>query len=311
MPFPRPATRARHLLLPVVMAMSLATASSAGAANTTRSPEEYRNYVALGDSFSSGPLIMPPDLRALGCGRSLNNYPRMIANRLSLRSLTDVSCGAAETRDLSGPQLTTTQSTVAPQFDALREDTDLVTLTIGGNDIGFGGITTECVKLSLINANGNPCEKRFTEGGVDQLAARIKELAPKLRAVFTEINDRSPNADIVALGYLRILPPQGGCFPLMPIAKGDIRYLNGVQEGLNRAIRTAAEAAGGTYVDTYQPTGHDVCQSPADKWVEGIVPTSFAYPVHPNIQGMAAMADMTLTALRDNRSDRRVEADAR
>jgi lysophospholipase L1-like esterase len=67
---------------------------------------------------------------------------------------------------------------------------------------------------------------------------------------------------------------------------------------LNSMLASVAAENGATFVDTYSATiGHDVCQSPATKDVEGLIPTSLALPFHPNESGQQAMADQVLAAL--------------
>jgi lysophospholipase L1-like esterase len=185
-----------------------------------------------------------------------------------------------------------------PQFNALTPDTDLVTITIGGNDIGFSSIVETCAAKSLTNPFGNPCQRHYTSGGADQLAAAVNAAAPKVAAVLAGIRHRAPHARIVVVGYLRILPPSGGCWPAMPIARGDVPYLNGVESELNGMLGQQASNAGATFVNPGPITGHDVCQPPSRKWVEGILPTSLAFPVHPNAAGMAAVAGMVEAAVR-------------
>jgi hypothetical protein len=84
----------------------------------------------------------------------------------------------------------------------------------------------------------------------------------------------------------------------MPIAVGDLPYLSGVEEQLNQMLATQTALNQATFVDTYAPSiGHDVCQLPGVKWVEGIVPTSPAYPVHPNALGMQGDAAAVIRTL--------------
>ena len=90
------------------------------------------SYVALGDSATSGPLI-PTPTGLLGCGRSDHNYPHLTAAALGLE-LTDVSCGGAAARHMTQAQSVEFDGVNPPQFDALRTDTDLVSVGIGGND---------------------------------------------------------------------------------------------------------------------------------------------------------------------------------
>jgi hypothetical protein len=124
-------------------------------------------------------------------------------------------------------------------------------------------------------------------------------VSAKIADALDEIADRSPNARVALVGYPAILPDQGpGCFPIVPFSAGDVAYLRGVEKALNAMLEREAGDAGVTYVDTYTPTiGHDICQLPGTKWVEGLVPTAPAAPVHPNAQGMKAIAATVLADL--------------
>lgn len=255
----------------------------------------FHRYVALGDSYASGPFIPNQELNPVGCVRSDHNYPSDLARSLGV-PLVDVSCGGATTEDMTAPQ-SVVLGTNAPQFDALTPDTDLVTVTIGGNDLGFSSILLTCSTESLTNPFGHPCENHYTAGGTDQLAATITAIAPKIAAVLAGIRERAPQATVVLVGYLRILPPSRGCWPVVPISAGDVPYLDGVEHELNAMLATQAQAAGDLFVNPGDITGHDVCQAPGNKWVEGIVPTSPAFPVHPNAAGMTEVAALTAQAL--------------
>ncbi|MFI6025812.1 SGNH/GDSL hydrolase family protein [Amycolatopsis magusensis] len=268
----------------VALAAALLVPSVASAAEPTG------RYVALGDSFTSGPLI--PNQVSLPCLRSDHNYPSLVAAALGVDEFTDVSCGGATTRDLTGRQF----GFVPPQYDALTEDTDLVTMGMGGNDVGFGEIVITCSLLAVTNPAGAPCEKHYTAGGTDQLRERFEQFAPTLGAAIDGIRARAPQARIVLVGYPAILPESGGCFPIVPIAAGDVSYLDGVEQALNEVVAEQADSHGVEYVDTFT-RGHDVCQAPGTKWVEGLFPTSLAAPIHPNLAGMKASAGAVLTHL--------------
>src|SRR6185503_14701481 len=97
-----------------------------------------------------------------------------------------------------------------PQLDALTADTTLVTLGVGGNDIGFGDISLTCGLLSFTNPFGAPCERRYG----DRYTRRITAVEPKVAAVLDEIHRRSPQAKVVVVGYLRLMPAGRGCWPM-------------------------------------------------------------------------------------------------
>lgn len=280
--------RPAGLAVAVVAGLTLAAGPAAAADDVAG------KYVALGDSFTSGPLVPNPTGKPLLCLRSDNNYPHLAAEALGAGEFTDVSCGGATTEDMTAPQSLAPGVSNEPQFDALTEDTTLVTLGIGGNDIGFGDIIVTCGTLSVSDPLGNPCERHFTKDG-DELGERIEALGPKLSAVLDGIEERAPRAEIVVVGYLQVLPESKGCWPKVPVAAGDVAYLDGVQQDLNGMLAKQAAAHGASYLDVLE-RGHDVCASRDERWVEGIFPTNPAAPVHPNARGMEAVADR-LTAL--------------
>jgi lysophospholipase L1-like esterase len=254
-------------------------------------------YVALGDSYAAGPGI--PNVVHSACQRSDHNYPSLVADARHFSSFRDASCSGARTTDMTQSQQTNPYTLVPPQFDALGPDARLVSVTIGGNDIGFANVAVTCFSLMALNPFGTPCKDHYTEGGTDVLAAGIAAAAPKVAAVLQGIHQRSPQAKVLLVGYIDIMPVTGpGCWPFVPIAVGDFAYLRGVEEQLNQMLAAQAPANGATFVDTYSPTiGHDVCQDYGVRWVEGVVPTMPAAPLHPNALGMQGAAAAVLSAL--------------
>jgi hypothetical protein len=192
-----------------------------------------------------------------------------------------------------------TGGTNPPQFSALSTSTTLVTLGIGGNDIDFTSILENCAEDSLHNPFGDPCKQQYTSGGTDQLAAAIQNLAPVIGSVLQQIHQLAPNARVLLVGYPVILPNSGdGCWPVVPVAYGDVPYLRGVELELNQMLATEAAANNTTYVNTYTDSiGHDACQSASNQWVMGLVPTTSAAPFHPDQTGELHMADQVLAAL--------------
>jgi lysophospholipase L1-like esterase len=255
-------------------------------------------YVSLGDSYTAGPFIPQPVGTPAGCLRSNHGYPAVVAAAIHPASFQNDSCSGAVTGNMAGPQ-PVYRGPDPPQFRALKPDTSLVTVQIGGNDIGFLGIVEHCGELSIANPAGAPCKAHYAPGGKDQLSAEIQQTAPKVAWVLQRIHQLSPGARVLLLGYPVILPNTGnGCWPAMPIAYGDVPYLRGVELELNKMLAAQAAANGATFVNTYTDSiGHDVCQVPGTRWVEGLVPTSPAAPFHPNALGEQAMAKQVLAAL--------------
>ncbi|MEV0132082.1 SGNH/GDSL hydrolase family protein [Dactylosporangium sp. NPDC050688] len=247
-------------------------------------------YVALGDSYTSGPLIS--DQVDLNCVRSNRNYPSLVARAIGSAAFADVSCGGATTGDILNAGKGTLGLPVPAQISAVTAATALVTIGIGGNDIGFSGIVSACAQDGVGDPFGTPCRDRYTAGGTDQLQARIAAAAPKVAAVVQAVRAAAPNARIVVVGYPVIVPDSGyGCWPVVPFAFGDVPYLRTVAKSLNSMLARTAAANGAQYADVYTPSiGHDVCRSKSVRWVEGLVPENAAAPFHPNAAGEQGMA---------------------
>lgn len=254
-------------------------------------------YVALGDSYTSGPLI--PTQVDLNCVRSSRNYPALTAAAIGSSSFVDVSCGGATTNDILNAGDGTLGIPVPAQITAVTAATALVTVGIGGNDIGFSDIISTCAEESLNSPFGTPCKNRYTAGGTDQLQARIAATAPKVAAVLQAVRSRAPGAKIAVVGYPTIVPDSGyGCWPVVPIAYGDVPYLRGVEKSLNAMLANTAAANGATFVDTYTPSiGRDACRSSGTRWVEGLIPGNPAAPFHPNAAGERGMSAAVIARL--------------
>jgi lysophospholipase L1-like esterase len=246
-------------------------------------------WVGLGDSFAAGPLIPNQTLNPLGCLRSTRNFARLAAASTG-DPLTDASCSGARTTHMTQPQ-STDAGTNPPQFNALNAGTRVVSVQIGGNDIGFSEILQNC---STVNPFGRPCQNRYIRNGVDELRVRIADTAPKIEAVLAGIRKRSPEATILLVNYAAIVPHTGsGCWPQVPLAWSDVPYVRGIHEALNAMLADEALEAGVTLVDTYGPSrGRDACRSSGTRWVEPLVPGNAAAPFHPNARGMAAFAPL-------------------
>ncbi len=281
------------LVLLVAVALFALTAASAAAAPSLRGA-----YVALGDSYTSGPAIPNQDIAAGQCYRSDHNYPHLVAPTLGATAFRDASCSGAQTKDMTGIQAADVGPDNPPQFDRLDANTRLVTLGIGGNDIGFVSIFEDCASPT---PTGHPCQDHYVVNGHDELRQRITATAPKIAAVLQGIKARSSKARILVVGYPAIFPDTGtGCWPQMPLAPDDVPYLRGIEKALNGMLARTAAANHATYVDTYTPSlGHDACQPlTINRWIEPVVPNQPAAPVHPNAAGERGMANAVLAALK-------------
>ncbi|MER7103391.1 SGNH/GDSL hydrolase family protein [Streptomyces humidus] len=220
----------------------------------------------------------------------------------------DLSCTGAKIPDLTSPQ-STDDGTNPAQLTALSAETRLVTLGIGGNDIGFASLIKRCVTMGVAyQAQGSgrhisedaPCERQYVSitDGTDKVRGKIEQTGEKLSATLKEVARRAPQAEIYVVGYPAILPSDGTeCGRELPIAPGDVTYLREKEEQLNAMLKQRAEAAGTHYVDTYTPfEGHDACADAGTRWIEPLLDDDAA-AVHPNGRGERAMADAVVHTL--------------
>jgi lysophospholipase L1-like esterase len=279
----------------------------------------YREYVALGDSWSADVVIANlwglPDATSapIDCAQSRVSYPKLVARALAVTTFRDATCGSATTQDFFRPQQGLPLGGTNPaQLDRLTRTTDLVTVGIGGNDAGFAGAAISCLNVLPTNTsafeslvlpvsipflgNGVPlggCKQRFVKNGHDQLAQQISASEPKLVAALQEIHRRSPHARVLMVNYLDGIPAKG-CYPLVPITDLDMAYLHVTFGRLNAMVARAAAKGGAELVDTFADShGHDVCRPPTTRYVEGLGVLSLngpaiAIPAHPNSAGAAS-----------------------
>ena len=280
-------------------------AASPGEQRTTSSPSRstdpsaaapaYAHYVALGDSYSAGPLIPTTDL-AGGCLRSDHNYPSLVARRLGVRVFTDATCSGAGTRDLTRAQHPFEGSTIPPQLSSLSKSTDLVTVGIGGNDLNlFGTLIRTCTDLRAQDPTGSPCTKQLAALGPD-LDATTATISANVAEALRAIRKRAPRAEILLVGYLRLVPDRGTC-PALPLADGDYAEGRRISRALDHALRRAARRVHTRFVDAYALSrGHDICS--AEPWVNGrVTDRQRALAYHPLATGMRAVADRVLASL--------------
>lgn len=291
-------TRLRALLATVVavavaVLAGIVTPADAGT-SAKLSPHPIARYVALGDSYSAGPLI-PTSLVAGGCFRSSNNYASVVARALAVPTFVDRTCSGAQTKDMTTSQL----PGVPAQFDALTPDTDLVTVGIGGNDSSvFGTLVGFCPTLRASDPTGSPCRDALRSGGHDRLLDALRTTRSSVEAVVRQIHVLAPDARVVVVGYPQIVPRKGTCPTLLPLADGDYRYALTVNKKLTQTLRHAAHRTHSAYVDLFRASrGHDICA--ADPWINGqFTDPARALNFHPFANEQAAAADLVLQELR-------------
>ena len=269
------------------------TASTPTAPTPTATP--VTKYVALGDSYSAGPLIPTTDL-AGGCARSDHNYPSLLADELDAKTFVDVTCSGAKTHDITGVQRPFPDSRVPAQLASVTPDTTLVTLGIGGNDLDlFATLVRTCTRLRSTDPQGDPCARQLSAVGPD-LEAATATISTRVAKALRAIRAKAPDATVVLVGYLRLVPDSGTCVGL-PLAAGDYAEGRRISEALDAALQRAARRTGTTFVDMYAASeGHDICSD--DPWVNGsVTDRQKALSYHPFAAGMRADAREILAAL--------------
>ena len=273
----------RSFAVLAVLLLAATACSSGDAAEGMLEPQTFGDlpveidYVALGDSYSAGPLITTIRSDPSGCVRSTDNYPAFLAGWLSVETYTDVTCSAADTDDLTGRQRLIDGKRVAPQLDALTAGTDLVTLGIGGNDFGIFSSLLECVD------GCTPQRERTLLRNAGRVEQRV---AGAVRAVA----ERAPDAEVFVVGYPQVLPAEKTC-RAVPLPPSQLAAAAKIASRLNASLQAGAEAGGATYVDVDPASeGHDVCAGKS-AWINGPqMRLGIAAPFHPVLAGMRGVA---------------------
>jgi len=221
------------------------------------------NYVALGDSYSSGVGAGDYISSSGSCDRSTLAYPEQWADANSPGTFVSVACSSATTADV-----------LASQVSALSAGTTLVSITIGGNDAGFSSVMETCVLASTSSClNAVKAAEAFV---ASQLPARLD-------AALQAIAAHAPNAKIVVLGYpdLYDLSRSGSCIGL---STQDRTALNQGADALDGALQAAARANGDTFADVRgQFAGHGICDS--GSWLHSVDIFAISSSYHPTAAG--------------------------
>jgi len=254
-----------------------------------RTPPGRPVYVALGSSFAAGAglgKLQPGSPWA--CARSVGGYPPRLA-RLLHTEMVDMSCGGAVTDNL----LSGGQFFQGPQIRVIGPETRIVTITVGGNDVGYIG------DLSMLAArNSGSLFGRgaglFWAGPQSGQQRDFAGLERKLVALVAVIRERAPAARVVIATYPAIMPAQGTC-PLLSLGPDEVALMRDVGDRLAATTRSAAARSGAVPVDMNAlGQGHDACA--VQPWVRGWVNGGIA-PFHPTALGAEATAQAIAQAL--------------
>jgi lysophospholipase L1-like esterase len=290
----RPISR-RAMLLAVCTIVALALFGRVAA----RAAAATGPYVALGDSYTSAPWVPTATGTPSLCGRSTNDYPADVARTIAPSSFVDASCSGATTVNMTQSQsLGGGVQTAPPQFDALGRHDAIVTLGIGGNDAGLISVAEECTALDILWPFGDSCQSHYQSGGTDTEVAAVNAIAPEVAQVIQGIHARAHHAKVLVVGYPDGLPQNGSnCYPNVPFSSADVSWFNSIEIHVNWVLKQTARTNDATYVDTFSSSiGHDACQG-SNAWINGLLPTSPALPLHPNQAGELNMARQVLGAL--------------
>ncbi|HJP80983.1 MAG TPA: SGNH/GDSL hydrolase family protein [Candidatus Saccharimonadales bacterium] len=276
---------------------------------------DSHRYVAMGDSYSAGVGTFNYDASSGSCMRSPASYASYVASqRENMGTPYFVACGGATTADLYGQNPSTGEPR---QLDALTHDTRYVTLTVGGNDVGFKEVMERCA--NWFRNSGWGCANDTTlRGTLTQRFAALagtatatspdgRQITP-LAGVFSDIAAASPGVKIYVGGYPRLFgasvsdytsnssaPGGAQCIAAtgMTISFSDAQWLNQLADDLNGIISNAVDEAnvGGANVAFVDPglfNGHGLCDSDT-AWINGVVLDSSNNPqaesMHPTAEG--------------------------
>lgn len=223
----------------------------------------------LGDSYASGYGVPPYS----SCGRSDAAPAVMVDGRRRLQLDDFVACAGATSASLIA----------GGQLDALDADTDVVTLSVGGNDIGWGNVVAACLGGSDAQCAGALAATR----------TRVTTQLPgMLEPVYDGIDAAAPDAQVIVTGYPHLFTPEAGA--MLGASPAEQAALNEGADLLNATIRATAQAHGYTFADvTRKFDGHGA--NSADPWLLG--PFDQA-AFHPNARGYEAYAAAVTSAVR-------------
>lgn len=251
----------------VLAAVALIVPAAVAAAPASAAPRSPVVYDALGDSYGSGYGVPPYG----PCGTSSAAYAVQIDGRMRIDLDDFAACAGATTDSLENDQLW-----------ALDEDTDLVTVSIGGNDIGWGAVVGACV------AGGDAA----CTGAVAATTENIEDTLPGLlRDTYSQIVAAAPDAHVVVTGYPRLFSPEYGTY--FNASETEQHAMNRGADLLNTVISGVAAEFGFQFVDvTKRFIGHGV--NAPDPWILGLTDPGL---FHPNLSGYEAYAAAVTSAV--------------
>jgi lysophospholipase L1-like esterase len=259
--------------------------------------------LALGDSFSSGQGAGNFDPATTGhgntCFRSPYAWPQVLAPKLGLTALPSLACSSATVAEViqnrAGGQVERRRS----QLSRIAGDPDVITITIGGNDVRFAQVLADCVFFN--------CKRIYAKSSGDVLVRRIDELArDTLPPAYRAIHTAAPRARLVVVGYPRLFPrdvpqqPGRNCAAWGQITQEEVRYLNRRTRTLNAGIERAARNAGVEFVDVEEAFDGRELRCHGTTYMNRLRVFSRLFPssFHPNAAGHARLAEVVAARVR-------------
>jgi lysophospholipase L1-like esterase len=252
--------RRPHRIITVSTIVLAATAAAALPAVTGQARAATVNYVALGDSYSSG---VGTGSESGSCDQSSQAYGPLWASQTGA-TFTFGACSGATTSDV-----------ISSQLSYLSSSTTLVSLTIGGNDVGFSTIMENCILES-----DSACAT--ATGNAETYANDT--LPGDLDTMFADIHAHAPNAKIVLLGYPDFYDTGvSGCIGLDSTKHTDLN--DGIND-LDGVLQSAASRDNATFADVRGAfSGHELCDS--SEWLHSVDITDIGESYHPTADGHA------------------------
>ena len=261
---PHASSRPRRLRVALFAVAACATAVPLVLAATPASAQTTVNYVALGDSYASG--LGAGSYSGGSCDRSANAAAQLWANAHSPTSFAFVACSGATTSDV-----------INSQISALSSATTLVSIIIGGNDVGFSSVMETCVLGS-----DSDCVNAINKA---ENQART-QLPGSLNTLFNDISARSPSARVVVTGYPEFydLARSSGCIGLSTTKR---TALDGGADVLDSVIQAATAGHAGFAYAEIRPafSGHEICDS--SSWLHSVDWFNLGDSYHPTASGQS------------------------
>lgn len=251
----------RHKLPAALAAVPLLFAAASPA------PAATGGYAALGDSYAAGVAAGDYQQGSGDCHRSNHGYPALWAAQHGPSAFLDAACSGA-----------TTQDVLDHQVPSLPAGTGLVTLTVGGNDLGFSDAVIGCLQPITT-------EDRCTAALDHSTALLNDELPGRLDRLLTAVAAAAPGARVVLTGYPHLLETGTTCWVGTDPRRA---RFNTLTDRLDELIHQQATAHGARFADP-RPTfaGHGVCTPHGEEWITRIVLTPLWESFHPTADGQS------------------------